>query len=73
MQLLGWNAPLIAEAPFRQAEQHLLSYVLLDTYDPWATLLSDQQLTDAIGGYKGSFHYIGLLGTQRRTVMYWLS
>jgi hypothetical protein len=55
MQLLRWNVPVTAESPYREAEQELLSYVLLDPYDAWSTLVSDKQLTAAIAGIQKLF------------------
>jgi hypothetical protein len=55
MQLSGWNHPITNEQPYRQAEQELLDYVMLDPYDNWSTILSDHQLTRCIAGIKKVF------------------
>jgi hypothetical protein len=62
MQLLHWDQPITNRPPYQAAEQALLDYVLHDPYDPWSTILSDQQLTDAIAGVQKLFSSYGTFG-----------
>jgi hypothetical protein len=55
MQLLGWHNPISTKQPCQDAEDALLTYILADTYDPWSTVLTDKQLTDAIAGIEKVF------------------
>lgn len=62
MQILGWDQPIITQQPHQLAEQDLLTYVLSDSYDQWAMLLSDQQLKQAVAGINQVFSTHGSLG-----------
>jgi hypothetical protein len=46
IRLLGWDQP-IAQG-YRQAEQSLIDYILEDNYSPWASILPDDRLRDAV-------------------------
>jgi hypothetical protein len=62
MRLLSWDVPVTTESPYQQAEQDLLNYVLLDSYDNWSTLVSDQQLSNAVAGIQRLFSSYRPLG-----------
>jgi hypothetical protein len=57
MRLLGWNIAVTSGRgnAFLTAEQELLDYVLMDSYDPWAELFTDVQLKTAIAAIQALF------------------
>jgi hypothetical protein len=57
MELLGWNSPITNDEPERQ----LLSFLLDDQYDPWASVFDDAQLQRAIAGIQAIVSPLGSL------------
>jgi hypothetical protein len=62
MKLIGWDKPVAVATPHRTAEQDLLDYILLDQYDGWADMVSNQQLIQAMAGINSVFSSHGSLG-----------
>lgn len=62
IQRLGWDKPVMSASPALDAEREFLAYITQDSFAGWCTLLSDQQLDNAIKGIQEVFASYGGLG-----------
>jgi hypothetical protein len=71
--LIGWDQPITQN--YQAVEQSLINFIVDDSYSSWASILSDEQLKEAIRGIRkvldsrGSFSYVQPEGKALETLL----